>query len=406
MLPVLLGVLFFFQFHGLNAMNDRETNLVSAREEVREAFFHSISSYMKYGFPHDEVMPLSCAPRMYNNRSRGQLDDMLGGFMLTLIDSLDTFIVMREFDAFNEASHLVRDVSFSKDVNVSVFEVSIRVVGGLLSAHQFSIELHKNNTRYDPYDNKLLHMAEEVAQLLLPAFDTPSGIPIHRVNLLYGKIPGEPRTTCPAAGGSFLMEFSLLSQLTGNSTYEEVAYKALAAIWNARSKIKLIGSIIDVDTSQWREHQSSIGAGSDSFYETMYKGAILMNNMTLLNAYEESQTAVYQHLKYREPRQPKDPRTTRGSLWFLDKNMHKGKKMNHGSPNFSALQAFYPALLVLHGKVDRAVETFNSYLKIWHRFHGALPDIFNLQTNSTALPYGRDYPLRPEMVRHDTLTTL
>jgi hypothetical protein len=193
-------------------------SILSLREETRAAFFHSYDSYLTFAYPHDELKPLSCEPRSYLNKTRGTLDDVLGGFMLTLIDSLDSLLVMREFQRFNEALVMIRsDLSFDKDVSVSVFETNIRVLGGLLSAHQLSVAVGSaNNITYDGHF--LLDLAVDLADRLLPAFDTPTGIPFHVVHLQRGVQRAEVSSqTCPAAGASFLLEMGLLSRLTGDS---------------------------------------------------------------------------------------------------------------------------------------------------------------------------------------------
>ena len=52
------------------------------REEVRAMFRFAWSSYKRYGFPADEVKPLSC---------KGA--DPFGGYSTTIVDALDTLVV-------------------------------------------------------------------------------------------------------------------------------------------------------------------------------------------------------------------------------------------------------------------------------------------------------------------------
>ena len=102
-------------------------------------------------------------------------------FSLTLIDSLDTLVVMGDIDEFERGVRLVVDtVSFDRDVAVSVFETNIRVVGGLVSAHILA-DLLKGSSRRPGamgwYQGQLLDMALDVGHRLLPAFNSTTGLP-------------------------------------------------------------------------------------------------------------------------------------------------------------------------------------------------------------------------------------
>ena len=100
-------------------------------------FYHAYNAYMSRAWPADELMPLSCRGR-YRGRepSRGDIDEALGNFSLTLIDSLDMLVVLGDLDEFEAAvQRVVTTVTFDTDVVVSVFETNIRIVGGLVSAH-------------------------------------------------------------------------------------------------------------------------------------------------------------------------------------------------------------------------------------------------------------------------------
>lgn len=59
-----------------------------------------------------------------------------------------------------------------------------------------------------------------ILQRLLPAFNTDTGIPVSRINLLYGVLPGEEQATCSACAGTLVLEFGLLSRLTSNPIFE------------------------------------------------------------------------------------------------------------------------------------------------------------------------------------------
>ncbi|XP_045541430.1 ER degradation-enhancing alpha-mannosidase-like protein 3 [Papilio machaon] len=104
---------------------------IQLREEARSMFYHAYDAYMDNAYPADELMPLSCKGRWRGvTPSRGDMDDVLGNFSLTLVDSLDTLVVMSDFSEFNRAVRLVlRDVSFDHDIIVSVFETNIWMLG-------------------------------------------------------------------------------------------------------------------------------------------------------------------------------------------------------------------------------------------------------------------------------------
>lgn len=75
-----------------------------------------------------------------------------------------------------------------------------------------------------PCSGPLLRLAEDVAQRLIAAFDTTTGMPYGTINLRGGVPPGETSVTCTAGVGTFIIEFGTLSRLTGDPLYEEVCF--------------------------------------------------------------------------------------------------------------------------------------------------------------------------------------
>ena len=111
------------------------------RDRVRDMHAHALQAYMDHGYPHDELLPLSCEGRRWDARKRGTLDDSLGGYMMTLVDGVDTQLVVGDHEAFARSLDIITsEVSFDRDVSVSTFEATIRVLGGLLSAHYLVTE--------------------------------------------------------------------------------------------------------------------------------------------------------------------------------------------------------------------------------------------------------------------------
>ena len=111
-------------------------------------------------------------------------NDVAGNFSVTLVDALDTLVVLNDTAKFEDAVRNVIDrVSFSIDTKPQVFETTIRVLGGLLSAHQFA-SAPGQPFYISWYRNQLLDLAYDLGNRLLPAFKTPTGIPYARVSFI------------------------------------------------------------------------------------------------------------------------------------------------------------------------------------------------------------------------------
>ncbi len=109
-------------------------------------------------------------------------NDVAGNFSLTLIDSLDTLIVLNDRAGFEDAIHkVIRWVSFDVNTKPQIFETNIRVLGGLLSGHLFASRIGQP-FHLPWYHGELLVMAHDLGQRLLPAFSTPTGLPYARVS--------------------------------------------------------------------------------------------------------------------------------------------------------------------------------------------------------------------------------
>src|SRR5437899_11252841 len=102
------------------------------------------------------------------------------------------------------------------------------MLGGLLSSYEMT------------GDQRLLKLAENLGNRLLPVFDSPTGLPYRYVNLKTGKIRGN--VTNPAEAGTLLIEFGTLARLTHRPVFFEKAKRAFVEIYNHRSPIGLVGT--------------------------------------------------------------------------------------------------------------------------------------------------------------------
>ncbi|XP_053600473.1 ER degradation-enhancing alpha-mannosidase-like protein 2 [Plodia interpunctella] len=347
----------------------KKEDVLKLREEVREMFQHAYDSYLRYAYPYDELRPLSCDGM-----------DTWGSYSLTLIDALDTLAIMGNYTEFNRVVDiLLKKQNFDIDNNVSVFETNIRIVGGLLSAHLLS---HKTGINLEPgwpCNGPLLRLAEDVAQRILAAFDTTTGMPYGTINLRSGVPPGETTVTCTAGVGTFIVEFGTLSRLTGDPIYEEVALNALKALYHHRSQIGLVGNHVDVMTGRWTAQDAGIGGGVDSYYEYLVKGAILLERPELMSMFSEARQAIDKYLK-------KDD-------WFVWATMLRGHVT---LPVFQSLESYYPGLLSLIGESDTAMRIIHNYHSVWKQY-GFTPEVYNLGTGEASTSR-ESYPLRPELI--------
>ena len=168
-------------------------------EDVRSEMRWAWAQYREHAFGLDQIKPISGGAKSFPLKTHH-----LG---LTLIEAMDTLWVMGLDAEFADAlAWCHANLDFDVDGEVSVFETSIRIVGGLLSAYHAS------------GDTLLLARAVDMADRLLPAFATPTGMPYRYVNLKTGAVR-DPITN-PAEVGSYIPEWGTLSLLTGDPRYQ------------------------------------------------------------------------------------------------------------------------------------------------------------------------------------------
>ncbi len=326
--------------------------------QVKAEFLHAWNGYKKYAWGNDDLKPLS---KTYKNWYEQTL-------LMTPVDSLDSLILLGlKNEAKETRKYITENLSFDKDIYVQNFEITIRLLGGLLSGYQMT------------GDKKLLVLADDLGTRLLPVFDSPTGLPYLYVNLKTGKTKGE--VSNPAETGTLLIEFGTLSKLTKKPIYYEKAKRALVETYNRRSPIGLVGTNINVETGKWTNTDSHISAEIDSYYEYLLKCAILFDDADCRKMWEESIVTINKY--YADE--------VRGELWYGHADMNTGKRT---ATTYGALDAFFPAVLALGGDLERAKRLQDSSFKMWTK-HGIEPEVFDYQKMEVV--HG-GYPLRPEIV--------
>ena len=326
--------------------------------QVRDEFLHAWNGYKQHAWGHDEFRPLTKTSR-----------DWYGSTLLmTPVDALDTMTLMGlDDEASKTRDYIATHLSFDQDIYVKNFEITIRLLGGLLSNYQLS------------GDKRLLTLAQDLGNRLLPAFNSPTGMPYVFVNLKTGKTRGD--VSNPAEIGTLLLEFGTLSKLTGNPVYYDKAKRALVAVYDRRSKIGLVGTTINVETGKWVDTTSHISGMIDSYYEYLLKASILFGDKDCERMWKESIVSVNKYVADE----------VRGELWYGQVDMNTGKRL---STHYGALDAFFPAVLALGGDLDRARRLQDSGYKMWN-VAGIEPEEIDYSTMKIT---EAAYPLRPEVI--------
>lgn len=340
----------------LQPMDDAEAARMAGR--VREEFLHAWTGYRTYAWGHDALLPLSRAPRDWYSRS----------LLMTPVDALDTLLLMGLDAQAKDARELIdAKLSFDADIDVKHFEIVIRLLGGLLSGYERT------------GDPRLLALAQDLGNRLLPAFDSPTGLPYVNVNLRTGHASGTDSN--PAEAGSLLLEYGTLSRLTGNPVYFAKAKRALAATYARRSRIGLVGERFDVESGRWTRTTSHVGARIDSYYEYLWKCWRLFGDRDCLAMWTPSIAAVDRYVL----------EDVHGALWSGQVDMATGRRTGH---EYGALDAFFPGLLAYSGDLRRARRLQDSSFAMW-RLHGIEPEAYDYRRGMVTAP---EYPLRPEII--------
>ena len=323
---------------------------------IKVAFSSTWDVYKEFAWGHDMLKPISKEYKDWYDES----------MMMTPIDAYDTMLLMGLNDDAAPAKALIFTyLGFDHDSDVQVFEVAIRILGGLLSAFELD------------GDYRFLGLAQDIADRMMPAFNSPTKMPYRFVNLQTGKVSGAGSN--PAEIGTLMLEFGTLSKLLDNEEYYDAAKAAVVSLFNHCSEIGLPGQWINVETGEWENKTSSISGGIDSYYEYLWKAWLLFGDKEFKDMYDAHMLALKQHLVDEQ----------RGSTWFRQVDMNTGAET---STNFGALDAFMPGLLSMSGEQELAISNQEACFYMWAS-NDIEPESFNYVTDEVLNP---TYALRPE----------
>lgn len=330
---------------------------VALRDRVVDMMRLAWGGYVEHAWGRDEVHPVSGTASDWHAVPLG----------LTAVDALDTLHLMGLTAERDAAAGWLRDeLDPTADITVSAFETNIRVLGGLLSGHALLD------------DPALLAQAVRLGDALLPAFDSPTGMPYRSVNLSTGAV-SQPRTSA-ADAGTWLLELAYLSAQTGDPRYEAAARGALDALDALVPANDLPFTEVDVEQGRITLPLAQVGGGVDSWLEYLFKGSLQLGDATLRSRWERMLAAANSALA----------EETDDGLWYGYADLESGVL---NAPVTGALACFWPGLLALAGDLERGARHTDACVAA-REAYGLLPDAF-LYRDLTVV--SANHELRPEL---------
>uniref|UniRef100_A0A673MR57 alpha-1,2-Mannosidase n=1 Tax=Sinocyclocheilus rhinocerous TaxID=307959 RepID=A0A673MR57_9TELE len=249
---------------GATGHEPADPDVKAKRAKIKEMMQFSWDNYKRYAWGSNELRPVS---------KQGHSSNLFGSLKgATIVDALDTLYIMEMYDEFEAATEWVEmNLDFNMNAEISVFEVNIRFVGGLLSAYYLSGK--------EVFRRKAVELGEK----LLPAFKTPTGIPWALLNLKSGIGRNWPwasgGSSILAEYGTLHLEFMHLSELSGRPVFAEKVMNIRKVLNRLDKPQGLYPNYLNPNSGQWGQHHVSVGGLGDSFYEYLLK-AWLMSDKT------------------------------------------------------------------------------------------------------------------------------
>ncbi|CAB1350826.1 unnamed protein product [Coregonus sp. 'balchen'] len=321
--------------YGANYGKPSDPESLQRREKVKEMMKFAWDNYKRYAWGENELRPLS------RNGNDGRTFGGLRG--ASIVDSLDTLYIMGLGEEYQEAKEWVEN-----NLNLSV--VFKRKV----------VELGRN---------------------LLPAFNTPTGIP-HGVVNLAGVL---------AEFGTLHLEFVHLSELTKDPIYTEKVMNIRKHLNQLDKPHGLYPNALNPVSGNWEQHYVSIGALGDSFYEYLIK-SYLMSDRT-----DEVAKRMYYAALERSP----------GGLIYVAE--WRGGILDHKMGHLACFSGGMIGIGAEHGSPETRQHQLDLAANITHTCHESYrrtptklgPEVFRFDDGVEATAprvNERHYILRPEVV--------
>ncbi|KAL1611142.1 mannosyl-oligosaccharide alpha-1,2-mannosidase [Nothophoma quercina] len=263
------------------------------RQAVKDAFLLSWNAYEEHGWGYDEYHPVA---------KTGRYMAQPNGMGWIIVDALDTMMIMNLTKELKHAREWVSTtLDYEKDQDVNTFETTIRMLGGLLSAHYLQDTLPGLKPENSNEEDLFLEKATDLADRLMGAYESPSGIPWASVRLKDSKgeashADGGASSTAEAT--SLQLEMKYLAYLTGESHYWEKAERVMQVVDDNGSKDGLVPIFIYADRGTFRGNEIRLGSRGDSYYEYLIKQYLQTQKQEPIyqDMWDESLRGVKKHL--------------------------------------------------------------------------------------------------------------
>ncbi|XP_021231217.1 mannosyl-oligosaccharide 1,2-alpha-mannosidase IC [Numida meleagris] len=363
---------------------DQDPDTRAQRMKIKEMMKFAWDNYKQYALGKNELRPLT---------KNGHIGNMFGGLRgATVVDALDTLYIMELEEEFQEAKKWV-EKSFDLNVNgeASLFEVNIRYIGGLLAAYYLTGE--------EVFKSKALELGEK----LLPAFNTPTGIPRGVINLGSGMSWSwgwaSAGSSILAEFGTLHLEFLHLTELSGNPVFAEKVLNIRKVLKRVEKPQGLYPNFLSPVTGNWVQHHVSIGGLGDSFYEYLIKSWLMSDkkDTEAKKMYDDALEAIEKHLV----------KKSAGGLTYIAE--WRGGILDHKMGHLACFSGGMIALGAEHAGEERkqhymdlAAEITNTCHESYARSDTKLgPEAFRFDAGTEAMATRlseRYYILRPEVV--------